>query len=85
MKPYSREERENILEQCIKGLDSTKPTKTSCEKIDSCGEKCRVYAKPKVMWRNGQVCPMATHYSVLVDEPKEKVRVGQQKQKKNKK
>lgn len=82
MKGYSREERENIVEQCIKGIDPTKPEKNQCQKIDSCGEKCTVYAKPKMMWRNGGYCPMATHSKYEEESKKEKVRVGQQKQKK---
>jgi hypothetical protein len=52
-----------------------------CENIE--GEFCRIWAAPAAKWRVG-VCPSATHAKVDVKTPEQKVRVGQQKQKKNK-
>jgi hypothetical protein len=43
---------------------------------------CEVYAFPPAKWRLG-TCPMATHVEKAV-ESQQKVRVGQQKQKKAK-
>jgi hypothetical protein len=76
--------KENVVEQCIKGKDLTTPTKTQCEKIDSDSNTCIVYMKPFAQWRNVRSCPMATHYHVDENKVVEKIRVGQQKQKKKK-
>ena len=46
---------------------------------------CSVYPCPSVFWRRG-VCPIATHIKTNNNNKKSgKVRVGQQKQRKNKK
>jgi hypothetical protein len=52
---------------------------TGCDNIE--GEFCRIWAVPAAKWRLG-VCPSATHAKIEVKEREEKVRVGQQKQKK---
>lgn len=52
---------------------------TGCDNIE--GEFCRIWAVPAAKWRLG-VCPSATHTKIEVKEREEKVRVGQQKQKK---
>ncbi|MCU0561009.1 MAG: PxxKW family cysteine-rich protein [Desulfobacterales bacterium] len=52
---------------------------TGCENIE--GGHCRIWAVPAAKWRLG-VCPSATHVKLEVKEREEKVRVGQQKQKK---
>ncbi len=49
-----------------------------CENIE--GEFCRIWAVPAAKWRMG-VCPSATHAKLEIKEREEKVRVGQQKQK----
>jgi hypothetical protein len=54
---------------------------TGCENIE--GEFCRIWAAPAAKWRVG-VCPSATHAKADVKTSEQKVRVGQQKQKKNK-
>jgi hypothetical protein len=59
-----------IVEQC-KG----------CENVE--GDVCRIWVSPAAKWRMG-VCPSATHVKVDVKSREEKVRVGQQKQKKAK-
>jgi hypothetical protein len=69
-----------LVEECLKGRDLQNPTTQTCEKID--GDYCSVYPFPAAMWRNGRICPMATHCKYLDKGPTEKVRVGQQKQKK---
>lgn len=43
---------------------------------------CQSYAFPKAKWRNGQPCPLASHREVIETKAAEKLRVGQQKQKK---
>jgi len=52
-----------------------------CENIE--GEKCRIWVSPAAKWRLG-VCPSATHVKAEVKTAEQKVRVGQQKQKKQK-
>lgn len=59
-----------IVEQCI-----------GCEKIE--GEFCRTWATPAAKWRVG-VCASATHVKPETKASEQKVRVGQQKQKKTK-
>jgi hypothetical protein len=54
---------------------------TGCENIE--GEFCRIWATPAAKWRVG-VCPSATHSKPETRAAEQKVRVGQQKQKKNK-
>lgn len=68
-----------IVEQCI-----------GCDKIDikegiepSSQDFCTSYINPASIWSRGD-CPLASHLEVE-DKPKEKVRVGQQKQIKIKK
>ncbi|MEJ5358122.1 MAG: PxxKW family cysteine-rich protein [Desulfobacterales bacterium] len=62
-------QKQPIIEKC-----------TGCENIDE--GFCRIWAVPAAKWRTG-VCPSATHVKVEVKSPEQKVRVGQQKQKKN--
>jgi hypothetical protein len=57
-----------IVEQC-----------QGCENIE--GEVCRIWAVPAAKWRLGP-CPSATHVKLGGKEAGNKVRVGQQKQKK---
>jgi hypothetical protein len=52
---------------------------TGCENIE--GDVCRIWASPAAKWRLG-VCSSATHVKSEIKGPEEKVRVGQQKQKK---
>ena len=69
-----------IVEECKKGNILNKPTKESCERIEE--NYCKAYAFPNAKWRNGWVCPLATHQSSVSEQKVEKQRVGQQKQKK---
>lgn len=80
MKNINVIERTRLVEECLKGRDLENPTKEECEKID--GDYCRVYLFPAAMWRNGRICPMATHCKYVEVKKSEKIRVGQQKQKK---
>ena len=52
-----------------------------CRRID--GELCDACLSPEVKWKFG-MCNLATHASIIQEAPVEKVRAGQQKQKKNK-
>ncbi|MGC8492307.1 MAG: PxxKW family cysteine-rich protein [Syntrophobacteraceae bacterium] len=61
-------ERKPIVRQC-----------RGCAKID--GDFCSVWVSPATKWRLG-TCPTATHVKVEFQEQVQKVRVGQQKQKK---
>ncbi|MEM5788566.1 MAG: PxxKW family cysteine-rich protein [Syntrophobacteraceae bacterium] len=63
-------ERQPIVEKC-----------NGCANVE--GELCRKWVSPATKWRLG-VCPTATHVKVTSNEPEQKVRVGQQKQKKKK-
>lgn len=70
--------RKGIVEQCKKVIDDELHV---CSRSD--GEVCNVYAFPKAKWRTGD-CPMCdSELKTIVEETQtEKVRVGQQKQKK---
>jgi hypothetical protein len=57
-----------IVKQCI-----------GCDNIE--GDVCRIWASPAAKWRLG-ACSSATHIKPEIKGPEEKVRVGQQKQKK---
>ncbi len=61
-------EKQPIIKKCI-----------GCSNIE--GEVCRVWFSPATKWRTGN-CPSATHIKRELSEPEQKVRVGQQKQKK---
>ncbi len=61
-------ERKPIVNEC-----------TGCDNIE--GDKCRIWASPAAKWRIGK-CPSATHVKVEVQQTEQKVRLGQQKQKK---
>jgi hypothetical protein len=82
MKPVSKSERSKLVEECFKGRILESPSQTRCEKMEKTEDFCTVYPFPAMMWRNGGYCPMATHSQVLAETKAEKVRVGQQKQKK---
>ncbi len=57
-----------IVDQCL-----------GCANIE--GEFCKIWVSPATKWRMG-TCPSATHIKVDITAPEQKVRVGQQKQKK---
>ncbi len=61
-------------------IEQTKITEQcqGCARIE--GEYCQTYPRPSACWRTCK-CPMATHIK-REDKSAEKVRVGQQKQKK---
>lgn len=61
-------EKQPIVEQCI-----------GCANIE--GDYCKIWVSPATKWRLGK-CPSATHIKKESGEPEQKVRVGQQKQKK---
>jgi hypothetical protein len=53
---------------------------TGCENVEE--DKCRIWAAPAAKWRLG-ICPSATHVKLEGGPTSvQKVRVGQQKQKK---
>lgn len=79
MQKRLKEMRTPIVDQCI-----------GCDRIDiekgvdpSSQDLCSVYISPEKAWRLGN-CLLASHLEIE-DKPKEKVRVGQQKQLKIKK
>jgi len=53
-----------------------------CNKVHEDGKHCIAYIKPAIFWRYDKVCPLANHIKLDEKKPQEKVRVGQQKQKK---
>jgi hypothetical protein len=60
------------------------PIIDKCEGCDNIeGDKCRIWVSPAAKWRLG-VCPSATHVKVEAKTAEQKVRVGQQKQKRQK-
>ncbi|GLI32884.1 PxxKW family cysteine-rich protein [Desulforhabdus amnigena] len=61
-------ERKPIVEQC-----------NGCGNIEE--DKCRIWTTPAAKWRMGK-CPSATHVKIEVKGTEQKIRVGQQKQKK---
>jgi hypothetical protein len=63
-------EKKPIVEQCV-----------GCDNVE--GEYCRIWLVPAAKWRLG-TCPSATHIKVEVKTMEQKLRVGQQKQKKSK-
>lgn len=72
MKVYEMElQIQDIVKECV-----------GCEKVNLETNKCTVYPKPAIWWRHGRICPMATHMKIEAKKTTEKVRVGQQKQKK---
>lgn len=73
MSDVMEEVKEPIVEQCMVGN-----TKKPCERITK-DNLCHGYIKPAAMWRR-KSCPMATNMET--EAVKNKVRVGQQKQKK---
>ena len=70
--PQAALTRRPVVEQCA-----------GCERIlkEAAGQKCSAFAFPDAKWRQGP-CSMATHIKVETSKTAEKVRVGQQKQKK---
>ena len=66
-----------VIDKCMQGEDGQ-----SCKRIEN--GYCKVYIFPEAKWRVGN-CPMATHLekSELSKKDQIKVRVGQQKQKRN--
>jgi hypothetical protein len=71
-----------ISEKCSKQLEGEEGVHV-CSQVD--GEFCNVYAYPDVAWRRDD-CPMADEKlkENYVEPTKQKIRVGQQKQKKRK-
>lgn len=52
-----------------------------CNKVSN--STCEAYINPSAWFRNGKHCPLASHIEISVSSPLGRVRVGQQKQKKN--
>jgi len=67
-------ERKPIVKQCKEG--------EGCKDID--GNFCKCYINPSVHFRNNKTCIRAFHLQIDEGKPKQKKRVGQQKQKKKK-
>lgn len=87
-KKLTLEERLALLKEPIIELCQTGGEGKKCSRIeeDTVNGKtalyCKAYAFPTAKWRNG-ICNLADHLEIKAVN-KEKVRVGQQKQKKNK-
>lgn len=78
------EQRTPLVPQCMKNEIEDKSKVTFCSRAD--GNFCGAYAWPEKKWRVGE-CPLAdealrTHTEEQVAQ--DKIRVGQQKQKKKK-
>jgi len=63
--------KKKIVEKCI-----------GCTKVQE-DDFCFSYYSPETIWRIGN-CPLATYISKSSDQEQQKIRVGQQKQKKKK-
>ena len=77
-----RDNKMPLVQQCVN--DPEKPCSRTHIQCGMEGDFCTVYQNPAAMWRRGD-CPMAdNHLRKNIEEPstKNKVRVGQQKQKK---
>ena len=68
--------REKLLKERLPIVDECK----GCEKAVVEINMCSAYVNPGSKWRLGN-CPLATHI-VIVDKSTQKIRAGQQKQKK---
>lgn len=77
-----REGRLPIVEQCKRTDDEGNVI--ACKRIINFKnrERCAAYAYPETKWRLGN-CFLASHVQTEAEVKKGKVRVGQQKQKKN--
>jgi hypothetical protein len=75
-------ERKPVVAECREFIDSNGQNRGQCAKIDC--NLCSVYINPAVKWKDGLFshCPLATHYVNENSQSTQKVRVGQQKQKK---
>lgn len=78
-----KKERKTVISSCI-----DHPKEPSCSRIydDEDSRYCKVYFDPVAAWRRGD-CPMADIHlrkDYQESQAQEKVRVGQQKQKKKK-
>jgi hypothetical protein len=57
-----------IIDKCV-----------GCDRIDN--GYCQAYIYPAVKWKDGRICPLATHVQIkYVEENGVKIRAGQQKQ-----
>lgn len=89
---FTADEAKNLIAgECsrIEALDRFESDKTDGSKDpeqDSDIEirRCTTYVNPSMWWREGKRCPMADHYQIQKKDKTEKVRAGQQKQKKKK-
>lgn len=52
-----------------------------CSHVDN--SICDAYTNPSAWFRNGKHCPLASHINTNLSAPKGKIRVGQQKGRKN--
>lgn len=67
-----KNKRVDIVDQCV-----------GCDRIEEGTSLCSVYVNPAERWKLG-TCPLATHIITRVETKPDKVRVGQQKQKRKK-
>lgn len=68
----------DIIDEETGQVDDEVPPKFT---IDDPACRCSVYYKPSALWNRGR-CPLASHWHPEQPKKTEKVRVGQQKQKK---
>ena len=81
-----------IVDQCREGLvfedkNNTKNNiyRPACDKIftkENGIQVCQAYENPSIKWRHG--CALASNLVDIAFEKKEKIRIGQQKTKRNK-
>lgn len=72
---------------CTLGI-KCQPVVDQCLQNDGCNRVdhgyCKAYINPEAKWRQSKICPLATHFTIrLDDKDQSKQRVGQQKQKKS--
>lgn len=78
-------DRKAVVGKCRGEGFSEEEAKFLREKECSCidGDFCKAYAFPGIKWKLGR-CPMSTNYRPDLVEEKQKIRVGQQRNKRKK-
>jgi hypothetical protein len=59
-----------VVDKCLE--------ENGCDKVDH--GYCRSYTNPEIKWKLSKVCPAATHIKTEAQKRMEKIRIGQQKQ-----
>lgn len=79
---YLKEIQTSLANECIGCSDRKDLVGPLCAHVDLENLLCTRYAVPTYWWEKGRRCPLATHWVDPDMKLKQKIRVGQQKQKK---